>query len=59
MEERETELRWPDLLNLYLWHRYGSEFVQDDTAYIAALRVEKWVNKAIGALEREPTTEER
>lgn len=57
MEEHEAKLQWADLLNLFLWHRYGSEFVQDDTAYIAALRTKKWIDIAVRVLEGETPIE--
>lgn len=53
------KLNWCDLLNIWLWHRYSNdELVNDDTAYVALLRVAKFVDFAITALEA-PTPVEK
>lgn len=55
---RQEKLHWSDLLNVFLWHKYSREaLVQDDTAYVALLRVQKFVEFALDALERPSTVE--
>jgi len=56
----KNKLMWSDLLNVWLWHAYSDDkLVQDDTAYVALLRLKRWVDEALGILEGETTTEER
>lgn len=57
--ERQIKLNWSDLLNIWLWHRYANdELVNDDTAYVALLRVLKFVEYALAALEENPPVDE-
>lgn len=56
--EPEVKLRWSDLLNIWLWHRYPREgLVTDDLAYVAMLRVLKFVESAVAVLENPATIE--
>jgi len=57
--ERQVKLNWSDLLNVWLWHRHSTEgLVNDDTAYVALLRLLKFVEYAIRCLEETPTVDE-
>lgn len=53
---RQVKLNWSDLLNVWLWHAHSAQgLVQDDTAYVALLRIQKFVEYALSALEAPPT----
>jgi len=54
----KNKLMWSDLLNVWLWHAYSDDkLVQDDTAYVALLRLKRWIDEALGVLESETTSE--
>jgi len=50
--KREERLLWADLVTIYLWHRYPKEsLIEDDRAWVALLRVSKWIEFALSAIE--------
>lgn len=52
--EKQVKLRWSDLLNVWLWHRFPKdELVTDDLAYVAMLRIGKFVEYALATLEHD------
>lgn len=50
---KQVKLMWSDLLNLWLWHsRPNDDLVNDDLAYVACLRIQKFVEYALWSMER-------
>lgn len=52
----QSKLMWHWLAVIYVWHVGGD--VDDETAFVALTRLKKWVDEALGILERETGTEE-
>lgn len=56
---KQVKLNWSDLINIWLWFaRPNDGLVQDDTAYVALLRVGKYVEYALAVLENQPAVDE-
>jgi len=54
MEELKIKLRMHDVATIVAWHHGMS--VTDDQAYVALLRMLKFIEFALDVLERHPTT---